>query len=72
MDKLLESARRNPDAIAIAVLCLFGAVRQFPLNGGAAYQAIAPVGVHRILVERVADIMDTVRDRLCILRCPFN
>jgi len=73
MDKLLESARRNPDAIAIAVLCLvLGIGRQSPLSGGAAYEAIAPVGVHRIWVETVGNAVDTIRARLCLWRCPFD
>jgi hypothetical protein len=67
MDRLLEILRRNPDAIAIAVLCLvLGLGRQTPPPwSGTAFRALDPVGIHQILLE-VEDAADSIRIDVCL------
>jgi hypothetical protein len=49
MDKLLEALRRNPDAIAIAVLCLTLGVGRCRVQArAAAFHRTAPSGIHWI------------------------
>lgn len=67
MNRLLEILRRNPDAIAIAVLSLvLGLGRQAPpVWSGTAFQALSPVGIHRIWLE-VEDAADSIRTDVCL------
>ncbi|HVX67014.1 MAG TPA: hypothetical protein VHA11_10450 [Bryobacteraceae bacterium] len=67
MDRLLEILRRNPDAIAIAVLSLvLGLGRQAPAPwGGAAVRALSPVGIHDILIE-AEDAADSIHIDVCL------
>ena len=49
MDRLLEALRRNPDAVAIAVLCLMLGVGRCRMEArAAAFHRSAPVGIHWI------------------------
>jgi hypothetical protein len=67
MDRLLEILRRNPDAIAIAVLSLvLGLGRQAPPPwSGTALQALDPIGIHQIWLE-VEDAADSIRIDVCL------
>lgn len=59
MDRLLEALRRNPDAVAIAVLCLvLGVGRCQVATRAAAFQHNTPVGLHWIWNSDSADKPD--------------
>ncbi len=66
MDRLLEMLRRNPDAIAIAALCLlFGFGRSTAAAHGTMFERSGRVGVYRIW-ERSAE------GASCALRSQLN
>ncbi len=68
MDRLFEALRRNPDAIAIAVLCLvLGVGRQMPRAHATVFQTAPPAAAEWIWDEHGAAAfrshwMDCLRD----------
>ncbi len=69
MDRLLDAARRNPDAIAIAVLCLvLGFGRQAPALGSAAMSDYAPAGIHRLCLDALENAASAMQAPFCLPR----
>lgn len=56
MDRLLEALRRNPDAVAIAVLCLtLGLGRHMALARAAVFHNTARTGIHWLCTPNARD-----------------
>jgi hypothetical protein len=56
MDRLLEALRRNPDAVAIAVLCLtLGLGRHMASASAAVFHKTARTGIHWICTPNAQD-----------------
>jgi hypothetical protein len=65
MERLLEALRRNPDAVAIAVLCLtLGIGRHIQCMRAAVSHRAAPTGIHWIWTpDAQDDRLDTTGPR---------
>jgi hypothetical protein len=70
MTRLLLALRRNPDAIALAVLCVvLGAGRQVAVARPMSALSNATLGLHWVCVKPATDALDDVRARLRHLGC---
>jgi len=70
MTKLLQAMRRNPDATALAVLCVTLGV------GGPGLRAHSlsafsrrPLGIHWVSMKPATDALDSLRTRLRLVGC---
>lgn len=70
MAKLLQAIRRNPDVIALAVLCVvLGAGRQVVVARPMSAFSNTTLGLHWVCVKPAADALDNLRARLRHLGC---
>ncbi len=70
MTKLLQAVRRNPDAIALAVLCVvLGAGRQAVVARPMSALSGTALEIHWICVKPAVDALDNLRTRLRHLGC---
>ena len=70
MTKLIQALRRNPDAIALAVLSVvLGAGRQALATHPISAFSNAPLGIHWVCVKPAAEALDCLRTRLRHLGC---
>lgn len=65
MDRLFEALRRNPDAVALAVLCLMlGVGRQSPISGRLSAFDSGRVRIQWDCVKPPVDALDNLRVRM--------
>lgn len=70
MSKLLDALRRNPDAIALAVLCVvLGAGRQVVEAKPALMLSNTTLGLHWVCVKPATEAFDNLRARVRHLGC---
>jgi len=70
MAKLLQAIRRNPDAIALAVLSvLLGAGRQAIVARPMSALSHPALGIHWVCVKPAAEALDNLRGKLRHLAC---
>ncbi len=70
MTKLLAALRRNPDVIALAVLCVvLGAGRQVVAARPASLLSNATLGLHWVCVKPATEALDDLRARVRHLGC---
>ena len=70
MSKLLGALRRNPDAIALAVLCVvLGAGRQVVAARPASMLSNTTLGLHWVCVKPATEAIDNLGVRLRHLGC---
>ena len=70
MSKLLDALRRNPDAIALAVLCVvLGAGRQLVAARPTLMLSNTTLGLHWVCVKPATEAMDNLRARIRHLGC---
>jgi hypothetical protein len=70
MSKLLDALRRNPDAIALAVLCVvLGAGRQVAAARPTLMLSNTTLGLHWVCVKPATEAMDNLRARIRHLGC---
>jgi hypothetical protein len=70
MMKLIRALRRNPDAIAVAALCVvLGIGRQAVVAQPMSAFSSKTLGIHWICVKPAAEALDDLRTRLRHLAC---
>jgi hypothetical protein len=70
MSKLLGALRRNPDAIALAVLCVvLGAGRQAVAAKPTLMLSNTTLGLHWVCVKPATEALDNLRARVRHLGC---
>jgi hypothetical protein len=70
MSKLLDALRRNPDAIALAVLCVvLGAGRQVAVAKPTSLLSNTTLGLHWVCVKPATEAFDNLRARVRHLSC---
>ena len=70
MTKLLDALRRNPDAIALAVLCVvLGAGRQVVAARPMSLLSNTTLGLHWVCVKPATEAIDNLGVRLRHLGC---
>ena len=70
MSKLLDALRRNPDAIALVVLCVvLGAGRQVVAARPTLMLSNTTLGLHWVCVKPATEAMDNLRARIRHLGC---
>ena len=70
MAKLLQAIGRNPDGIALAVLCVvLGAGRQAVVAGPMSALSNGTLGIHWVCVKPAADALDNLRAKIRHLGC---